>query len=104
VNHYAVRLIAPRPTFVQDMTEAERAMMGAHAEYWGGLLASGTAVLFGPVLDPSGPYGLGVLELDDPAEVEKITSADPAVQGGLRAEVHPMGPTVARPFSPPAGR
>ena len=104
MTYVAVRLIAPRPTFVQDMTDAEQAMMGAHAEYWGGLLAAGTAVLFGPVLDPSGPYGLGVLELDDPAEIEKITANDPAVQGGLRAEVHPMGPTVARPFTAPAGR
>jgi hypothetical protein len=101
VTYVAVRLIAPRPTFVQDMTDAEQAMMGAHAAYWQGLLDAGTAVLFGPVLDPAGPYGLGVLDLDDPAEAGRITAADPAVRGGLRAEVYPMGPTVSRPFHPP---
>ena len=104
MNYFAIRLIAPRPTFVQDMTEAEQAMMAEHAEYWNGLLAEGVAVVFGPVLDPAGPYGLAVVEVDDPERVEKITAADPAVRGGLRTEVFPMATAIVRPFSSPARR
>ena len=33
---FCVRLLAPRPTFMQDMTADERAVMGAHAAYWRG--------------------------------------------------------------------
>lgn len=96
---YAVRLIAPRPTFVEDMTDDERAMMAEHAEYWRGLLADGVAVVFGPVLDPAGPYGLAVVEVDGPEQVDRIIAGDPAVRGGLKAEVHPMTGAIVRPFA-----
>ena len=97
--NFAFRLIAPRPTFVEDMTDAERAMMAEHAEYWKGLLADGVAVVFGPVLDPAGPYGLAVVEVDGPEQVDRILAGDPAVRGGLKAEVHPMMGAIVRPFA-----
>ena len=96
---FTFRLIAPRPTFVQDMTDEERATMAEHAAYWRGLLDQGVAVVFGPVLDPAGPYGLAVVEADDPEHVERIIAADPAVRSGLRTEVHPMPGAVVRPFA-----
>ena len=96
---YAFRLLAPRPTFVQDMTDEERATMAEHAEYWKGLLAEGVAVVFGPVLDPAGPYGLAVVEASGPDEVQRIIAADPAVRSGMRTEVHPMPGAVVRPFT-----
>ena len=96
---FAFRLIAPRPTFVQDMTDEERATMAEHAAYWRGLLDQGVAVVFGPVLDPAGPYGLAVVEADDPEHVERIIAADPAARSGLRTEVHPMPGAVVRPFA-----
>lgn len=97
--NFAVRLIAPRPTFVQDMTDAERATMAEHAAYWRGLLDDGVAVVFGPVLDPAGPYGLAVVEVAGPEHVERIIAADPAVRSGLETEVHPMPGAVVRPFA-----
>ena len=97
---YAFRLIAPRPTFVQDMTDEERATMAEHAEYWKGLLAEGVAVVFGPVLDPAGPYGLAVVEVSDRAHVDRIIAADPAVRAGLKTEVYPMLDPVVRPHTP----
>ena len=33
-KHFLVRLISPRPTFIQDMTADERAIMGEHGAYW----------------------------------------------------------------------
>ena len=32
-THFVYRLIPPRPTFDEDMTDAEREIMGRHAEY-----------------------------------------------------------------------
>jgi hypothetical protein len=71
--------------------------------HWTGLLAEGTAVVFGPVLDPAGPYGLVVIEVADAEQVDRITAADPAIRGGLRAEVHPMTSPVVRPFRAAVG-
>jgi uncharacterized protein YciI len=88
--NFAIRLIAPRPTFVDDMTDDERAMMAEHAGYWRQLLADGVAVVFGPVLDPAGPYGLAVIEVDDQQHAERVIAADPAVRGGMKAEAYPM--------------
>jgi uncharacterized protein YciI len=97
-QYVMVRLNPPRPTFAMDMTQAEAATMAEHAGYWRGLLADGRAVAFGPVLDLTGVWGLGVLEVDDPAEVEKITAADPAVTGGVgRMDTFPMLSAIVRP-------
>ena len=97
-QYVMVRLNPPRPTFATDMTEAEAATMAEHAQYWRGLLADGKAVAFGPVLDPAGVWGVGLLEVDDPAEAEKITTADPAVTGGVvRMETFPMLSAIVRP-------
>jgi len=89
---FFVRLIAPRASFMQDMTEAERAIMGQHGEYWRRQLAAGKVIVFGPVADPKGPWGLGVLRAQDEAEVARFESEDPAVTSipGMRYEVLPM--------------
>ena len=93
---YFVRLIPPRPTFAQDMTADERAMMTAHAAYWRGKLAEGTVIAFGPVLDPAGAWGLGVLEVRDEAELRAFQDGDPAIQSGrgLRYEALPFARLV----------
>ncbi|GAA0267329.1 YciI family protein [Cryptosporangium japonicum] len=94
---YAYQLRSPRPTFVTDMTDEEKAVMAEHTEYWKGLLADGVAVCFGAVLDPAGPYGLAVVEVGDQAEVDRIAAADPAVRAGLKVEAHPMPGGFVRP-------
>jgi hypothetical protein len=43
-THWVFRLIPPRPTFDQDMTEAEREIMGQHATYWAHIAESGRVV------------------------------------------------------------
>jgi uncharacterized protein YciI len=98
--NFAFHLIAPRPTFVEDMTDDERAMMAEHAQYWRQLLDDGVAVVFGPVLHPAGPYGLAVVEVTDQAHADRIIAADPAVRGGLKTEVYPMLDPVVRPYTP----
>ena len=81
---FVFRLIAPRPTFAQDMTDEEREVMGRHAAHWQPYLASGQMVIFGPVLDDTGSWGLGVVEADDADEdaLRAFAADDPAVTTG----------------------
>src|SRR5271166_4680228 len=72
------RLIPPRPTFAADMTPDEASIMQSHVAYWSDLLARGKAVVFGPVADPHGPWGLGVIRVADEAEASALTEGDPA--------------------------
>jgi len=79
---FLCRLIPPRPTFMQDMTSDERAIMEAHGQYWHTKLAEGVAIAFGPVADPAGGWGLGIVEARDDAELKAFQSADPAIASG----------------------
>lgn len=88
-KHFALKLIAPRPSFVQDMIEEERAVMQEHLQYWNGLLKKNIALVFGPVLDPAGPYGFGIIAVEDEMEAAKIAAEDPA-NGLHRFEYYPM--------------
>lgn len=85
MSTFVFRLIAPRPTFAQDMTEEEREVMGRHAAYWKPYLDAGRMVFFGPVLDDTGSYGLGVVEVDDAddEELRAFAASDPAVTSGV---------------------
>ncbi|MGY1745639.1 YciI family protein [Blastococcus sp. SYSU D00695] len=97
-QYFLYKLLPPRPDFAFTMSEEEAAVMAEHAAYWQGLLTGGTAVAFGPVVEPAGAWGLGLLEVDDPAEAEGVREGDPAVRSGrLTAEVHPMVTATVRP-------
>jgi uncharacterized protein YciI len=89
---YVCRLLAPRPTFVTDMTPEERQAMEAHAAYWCEHLRQGVAVVFGPVADPKGPWGLGVIRVKSEEQMRKLVENDPAVLARIGAsyEVLPM--------------
>ena len=77
------RLIPPRADFAQTMTSAEQQAMAAHQQYWQQLLADGRVVVYGPVADPEGVWGLGVLRAADRAEVLTIAESDPSVTAGV---------------------
>lgn len=91
-RHFLVRLIAPRPTFMQDMTKDEREMMMAHAAYWKTRHDAGEVIVYGPVADPAGGWGMGVLKAADEAAIEAFGAKDPAIAAnvGFRYEVLPM--------------
>jgi uncharacterized protein YndB with AHSA1/START domain len=99
VEFYLCRLIPPRPSFPFDMTEHERNVMGQHVDYWKKQLDAGRAIVFGPVNDPVGPWGLGVLRVKNRSEMDALKDADPAVRGdiGMRYETLPMISAVTRP-------
>ena len=95
---FVFRLIAPRATFALDMTDEEREIMGHHAAYWQPFIDSGQMVIFGPVLDSTGSWGLGVVEADDENELRAFAAGDPAVSSGTaRMEMGEMLGGFVRP-------
>ena len=90
--YFLCRLIPPRADFMTSMTANERQIMQAHVAYWSGKVATGNALAFGPVADPKGGYGIGIIQVRDPAEMEALRAADPAMQAnvGFSYEVLPM--------------
>ena len=95
-RYFVCKLVLPRATFMQDTSKREGEAIAAHAGYWSQLTETRQAVLFGPVGDPAGPWGLGILHVADEAEASRIAQEDPAVLAGLgiRQEVYPMLQTV----------
>jgi len=80
---FLFRLIPPRADFAQTMTAEEQQAMAGHMEYWQRLLHDGRVVVYGPVADPEGVWGLGVLRAADRAEVLAIGARDPSVTAGV---------------------
>ena len=79
---FVFRLKAPRPTFALDMSDEEREIMARHAEHWRPWVEAGQMVIFGPVLDASGSWGLGVVEAEDEQELRAFAADDPVVTTG----------------------
>jgi uncharacterized protein len=97
-DHFVYKLIAPRPTFPADITNAETEIMGRHSVYWRALLDEGRVVVFGPVADPAGAWGLAVVAAATADEVRALGPEDPAVASGMTTfEVYPMPTSVVRP-------
>ncbi len=93
------KLIPPRPTFAHDMSEAEAKLMKEHAAYWKDCMEKGQVVAFGFVADPTGPFGIGIVELEDHANVVRLTSGDPVIRSdrGFKYEIYQMPQGVVYP-------
>jgi hypothetical protein len=87
--YFFVRTANPRPTFHLDMTAEERDIMERHVAYWTGFARQGIAIVFGPVADPAGFWGMGVYRVEDEAEMQRLLAEDPA-KGLLDYEVFAM--------------
>ena len=74
------------------MNEQEEALMQQHFAYWKGWQNAGDVLVFGPVLDPKGPYGMGVVSAADEAGARAFAAADPAMKAsvGFAYEIYPM--------------
>jgi uncharacterized protein len=82
MSTFVFRLRAPRPNFALDMSDEEREVMGRHAAHWQPYIESGQMVIFGPVLDSTGSWGLGVVQSDDEDELRDFAARDPVVTTG----------------------
>ncbi len=95
-THYLYLATPPRPTFVADASDEERAILQRHFAYLDEQRAAGRLLLAGPALD--GAYGVAILKVTTASEAEAFVAADPAVREGLfRPALHPLalGPITA---------
>lgn len=88
-KNFFLKLNPPRTTFMLDMTDEERSIMHKHVAYWAPFVQDGTVIVLGPVIDPSGGYGIAVVAVDSEEHLQSIIEKDPA-NGLNRYEVHPM--------------
>jgi uncharacterized protein len=98
MSTFVFRLKAPRPNFAFDMSDEEREVMGRHAAHWQPFVDSGVMVVFGPVLDGTGSWGLGVVEAENEDELRAHAALDPVVTTGTaEIEVGKMLAGYVRP-------
>ena len=89
--YFFLRLNAPRPTFPGDITDAERAVMQEHAAYWTALTEKRKVIIFGPIMDPKGVYGISIVETESEDEVLSFIAGDPVSKADLGTyEFYPM--------------
>jgi uncharacterized protein len=88
-KYFALKLIPLRADFVKTMTPEERSIMQQHGAYWREYMNKGVVLVFGPVMDPIGIYGLGILAVDNEQQVKDFIQSDPATKIN-RYEYYPM--------------
>jgi uncharacterized protein len=88
-KYLVLKLNPPRPTFAQDMTAEERTIMQKHVGYWMDLMNKGFVLAFGPVIDPAGAKGLGIVSVESEELLKTMMQEDLA--NGLNSyEWYPM--------------
>jgi uncharacterized protein len=100
---FVFRLHGVRPNLALDMSDEERDIMTRHAAHWAPYIESGQMVVFGPVLDETGSWGLGVVEASDEHELRAFADEDPVVTTGtgtITVGSMPGGLVRGRPSSP----
>src|SRR5262245_30651341 len=95
-HYFFSKLNPPRPSFPQDMTDEERRLMQQHVVYWKNLAEQGVALLFGPVADPKGSYGICVTRVENEDEINALIANDPVSQSGMnfKFETCPMADVI----------
>jgi uncharacterized protein len=97
IDHFVYKLIPPRATFATDMSDAEAGIMAQHIGYWRGLTDRGTAIVFGPVADPAGVWGLAVVNAESAEDVYALGMEDPAVKSEMSTfQVFSMPDAIVR--------
>jgi hypothetical protein len=86
------KLIPQRPDFAFTMSDDERNTMLEHVRYWGERTRAGETIAYGPVNDPGGGYGIGIVVVADEAAAQHLRDGDPAMRSshGFRTEIAPM--------------
>ena len=82
-------LVILRPA--REGIEEEAEMLEAHWAYLRRMHDAGKIVVAGPSWFGDDPFGVGVVDVRERAEVEAILADDPAItSGAMRAEIRPM--------------
>ena len=72
--------------------------MQQHVIYWTKLADEDIAIAFGPVADPAGAWGVGILQVGTEAEAETIRAEDPTIKSGrgFKFDLFPMPRLIPR--------
>ena len=99
MKYFFCKLIPPRPLFGEDLTEVEMIAMREHVAHWMKAMEQGKVIAFGPVADPKGFWGAGIVQVESEAELEEFTAKDPVILAGLgfQHETYPMPQIMIRP-------
>lgn len=93
-QYFFVKLNPCRPDSAQTMTAEEKDIMEQHVVYWMKYLQEGKMLVFGPVMDPSAVYGVGIVAVDSKEQLEGLIDKDPASKLNTY-EYHPMQAVVS---------
>jgi uncharacterized protein YciI len=104
MKYFLCKLIPPRPYFGTGMTEDETKAMHEHVAYWTKAMEQGRVIVFGPVADPKGFWGVGIVQVESEDQVEDLTSKDPIILAGLgfQSEVYAMPQIMVKAPQPTA--
>lgn len=84
-----------RPTFLDDATPDESAVISRHFAYLADLTRRGSVLLAGRTLDAP-PIGIVILQAPTPQDAQAIVAADPAVAAAVfTAELRPYRVALA---------
>jgi uncharacterized protein YciI len=90
-KHFLYKMYPPRSSFHLDQDEDEKKTMKQHMDYWKELTNKKNAIIYGPVFDPNGVYGMAVIEVINEEKAEDIAKGDPAVLSKIcTCELIPM--------------
>jgi len=64
-KHFMIKFLPRRPDFAKTMTDGEKIIVQQHHAYWKDYMNKGVMLIFGPVFDPKGTFGIGILEVDN---------------------------------------
>ena len=54
-----------------------------HIDYWTMLTDAGSSLLFGPVLDPKGAFGMAIIEVSSEEEAHEVAQKNPVIAEGI---------------------
>ena len=97
--YFFFRVNTPRPSFAIDMSSGERQIMMDHIAYWTALAEQRSAIAFGPVADPKGAWGMGLVDVPDMETAQELSANDPVImsQLGFSTDILPMQHLTLRP-------
>lgn len=78
-KYYFYKMYPPRPTFHLDQNQHEMKIMQQHMQYWKEQKKMDRAIIYGPVFDPNGVYGMAIITAIDEEDAEKIAQNDLAI-------------------------
>src|SRR2546421_4686223 len=80
MKFYLCKYIPPRADFLATMTAEESKWMKQHGDFLNNLLDKGLIVAHGPVMDPSGGYGVSLFPISDDQDIAAITPGNPLLE------------------------